>query len=200
MKLKFVLAVLTTIIYSCATSDRSSPVVTTEDLLLEMTDLGRLAVFSGDTYRTLQYSSYDRRSKSPADSGWFANEDGFGGEPVPGFEAVLQEPDSSGVGEYLICDIKEPGVIQRLWSAGITGRIRLYLDDPSEPFYEGDARPLFHNTLHVLTSGKIDTDYSGSVRQFDASYFPIAFSKSCRMEWIGNHKRTALLSCRDQDL
>jgi len=131
MKLKFILVFLTVIISSCTSSDRSSLIVTTEDLLLEMTDLGRLTVFSGDTYRTLQYSSYDRRSKSPADSGWFANEDGFGGEPVPGFERVLKEPDSSDIGEYLICDIKEPGVIQRLWSAGITGKIRLFLDDPS---------------------------------------------------------------------
>lgn len=187
MRLKFILAVLT-VISSCATSDRSSPIVTTEDLLQEMTDLGRLTVFSGDAYRTLQYSSYDRRSKSPSDSGWFANEDGFGGEPVPGFEKVLKEPDSSGIGEYLICDIKEPGVIQRLWSADITGKIRLFLDDPSEPFYVGDARPLFHNTLNALTSGKIETDYTGSVRQFDASYFPIPFSKSCRIEWIGNIK------------
>ena len=188
MRLKFILPVVTAIISSCTTTDRTSQVVTTEDLLLEMADLQRLTVSSGDTYRTLQYSSYDRRSKSPSDSGWFANEDGFGGEPFPGFEKVLKEPDSSGIGEYLICDIKEPGVIQRLWSAGITGKIRLFLDDPSEPFYEGDAIPLFHNTLNALTSGKIEDDYTGSVRQFDASYFPISFSKNCRLEWIGNIK------------
>lgn len=153
-----------------------------------MTDLERLASFSGDSYKTVQYSSYDRRSKSPSDSGWFANEDGFGNEPIPGFEKVLKEPDSTGIGEYLICDIKGQGVIQRLWSAGITGKIRLFLDDDSAPFYEGDAQPLFHNMLHALSSGKITDDYQGIIRQFDASYFPVPFSKNCRMEWTGNIK------------
>jgi len=43
---------------------------------------------------------------------------------------VLKEPDESGVGEYLICDVQKPGVILRLWSARIGGReeISLYED------------------------------------------------------------------------
>ncbi len=187
MKISFFCVVALSVFINSCNTERPQ-IIKTEKLLQEMTDLGRLTVLSEVSYRSVQYSSYDRRSKSPSDSGWFANEDGFGGEPLPGFEEVLKEPDSTGIGEYLICDINEPGVIQRLWSAGITGKIRLFLDNPSSPLYEGDAKPLFHNTIYTLTSGEIETDYTGTVRQFDASYFPVAFSKSCRIEWIGNIK------------
>ena len=185
MNISFFCVVALSIFLNSCNTDRQE-IIKTEKLLQEMTDLGRLTLLEDGFYRSVQYSSYDRRSKSPSVSGWFANEDGFGGEPLPGFEKVLKEPDSTGIGEYLICDINEPGVIQRLWSAGITGKIRLFLDNLSVPFYDGDAKPLFHNTISALTSGEIDMDYTGSVRQFDATYFPVAFTKSCRIEWIGN--------------
>jgi hypothetical protein len=179
----FITVIIAAVILSCSPDNRK--MITFDSLLKEMTDLERLT-YSEDTYRTFQYSSYDRRSKSPSDSGWFANEDGFGNEPIPGFEKVLQEPDSTGVGVYLICDIKGPGVIQRLWSAGITGSIRLYIDNPNAPMYEGEAKNLFHNVIDALAPGETDIDPVGTIRQFDASYFPVPFSESCRLEWIGN--------------
>ena len=171
--------------FSC-TSQRMKQIITLDSLLEEMVDLNRLTVLPGASYKAFQYSSYDRRSTSTADSLWFSNEDGFGGEPVPGFEKVLKEPDSKGIGEYLICDIKGPGVIQRLWSAGITGKVRLFLDESDSAVYEGDALPLFHNTIEALTGKGSEIDNTGTIRQFDASYFPIPFSKACRLEWTGN--------------
>ena len=97
----------------------SDNVITTVSLLNEMTDLKRLASLPDENYRTIQFSSYDRRSTSPTDSCWFSNEDGFGNEPIPGFEKVLKQPDTAGIGEYLICDVNKPGAIVRLWTAGI---------------------------------------------------------------------------------
>ncbi|MFN8255851.1 MAG: glycoside hydrolase family 172 protein [Bacteroidales bacterium] len=177
----FALAVLST----CKQNTR---IITFTNLLDEMTDLKRLTVLPDQSYRAIQLSSYDRRSKTPGDTLWFANEDGFGGEPVPGFEKVLKQPDSSGIGEYLICDIQKPGVIQRLWTAAMTGKIRFYLDNIETPVYEGDAADFFWKPLEKIAGINDSARYAGTFRQFDATYLPIPFAKSCRIEWIGNIK------------
>ena len=90
--------------------------ITVADLLDEMHDLERLARLEKHPFRTVQYSSYDRRSRSPDGEAWFSNADGFGREPIPGFEAVLAEADGEGTGSYLLCDVTGPGVIVRGWS------------------------------------------------------------------------------------
>ncbi|HQI29008.1 MAG TPA: hypothetical protein PLT20_13060, partial [Sedimentisphaerales bacterium] len=87
--------------------------ITTESLFQEMIDMANLARFPSPAFRTLQFSSYDRRSKLPGGPDWFANSDGFGGEPIPNFEKVLRAPDADGVGEYLIADIEGPGAVVR---------------------------------------------------------------------------------------
>ena len=173
---------------SC-TRESDNNIVITEKLIDEMTDLERLTTLPSQNYRSVQYSSYDRRSTSPSDSCWFSNEDGFGDEPIPGFEAVLKQPDSTGIGEYLICDVNSPGAILRLWTANINGRIRLYLDNTKAPLFEGDAQEFFWKTIEVLAGKTADFDYRGTLRQYDATYFPIPFSKRCRIEWIGDIRK-----------
>ncbi len=179
----FFLPIITAFIISCSVRNKEN-IVTTETLIEEMVDMHRLTMFPSVNYRTIQYSSYDRRSKSPSDSCWFSNEDGFGSEPIPGFESVLKEPDSTGIGEYLICNVNKPGAIVRLWSANINGRIRLFLDNSETPAYDGNAEDFFWKTAEVLTGN--DKNYAAILRQFDATYFPVPFSKSCRIEWIGD--------------
>jgi hypothetical protein len=170
----------------CLLSCRDTgPVIGFGSLLDEMTDLERLTRVPDPPYRVVQYSSYDRRSRTPADTTWFCNEDGFGGEPVPGFEKVLAEPDSGGTGEYLICDVRSPGVIQRLWTAAISGRIRLYLDEADQPVYEGDALEFFRNPLAKFAGPYDSVRFARLFRQFDATYLPIPFARRCRIEWIG---------------
>ena len=165
------------------------PAITTITLLNEMDDLQRLKSVPDYNYRTVQYSSYDRRSTGPNDSCWFSNEDGFGNEPIAAFEKVLEEPDTSGTGKYLICDVKATGAIVRLWTAGLNGRIRLFLDDVDTPVYDGNAQDLFWKTVEVLSGKENRPEYSGMFRQYDASYFPIVFSGRCRMEWIGDIRK-----------
>ncbi|MFN8239296.1 MAG: glycoside hydrolase family 172 protein [Bacteroidales bacterium] len=159
--------------------------ITIGTLLNEMTDLSRLSMADNIDYSVVQYSSYDRRSISPDRPGWFANEDGFGGEPIPGFLEVIADPDTSGNGIYLICDLTGPGVIQRLWSAAISGKIRLYIDNTDIPVYEGPAIDFFHHPLNALLKTENVSPGGDFFRQFDASYFPVPFAKRCRIEWIG---------------
>lgn len=157
--------------------------ITLSVLLDEMVNLDRLASMPDNSYKSIQFSSYDRRSISPNKEGWFANSDGFGREPIPGFEQVLKKPDENGIGEYLICDVKNPGAILRLWSARINGNVRVYLDEMDKPIYEGNAEDFFWRTPEILTGKKIPNNL---FRQFDAVYFPIPFSERLRIEWIGN--------------
>ena len=164
--------------------------VTTASLLQEMTDLSRLTFYSGSDYRTVQFSSYDRRSTRRDDPDWYANEDGFGNEPLPAFEKVLKEPDEQGIGEYLICDIQQPGAILRLWTARIQGNIRFYIDNITEPVYEGNAEDFFWKTIDILSENNIQTDSFPAFRQSDAVYFPIPFASRCRIEWTGNISET----------
>ncbi len=186
MKIIFLILVLT-LALSCSRHE-SDQTITSGTLLDEMVDLERLTRFTEQGYKTVQYSSYDRRSTKPTDSCWFANEDGFGNEPIPGFEKVLKQPDTSGIGEYLICDIKNPGAILRLWTAGINGKIRLFIDGEKVPVYDGSAEDFFWKTLVALSGKEISVDYGKTFRQFDAFYFPVPFAKRCRIEWIGDIK------------
>ena len=157
--------------------------VTLCSLFDEMVNMERLTCLTRDDYKSIQFSSYDRRSTSPYEQGWFANSDGFGREPIPNFEQVLKEPDENGIGVYLICDVQSPGAILRLWTANFSGNLRVFLDDMETPLYEGSAEDFFWRTPEILTGRDFP---EGLFRQFDAIYFPIPFSERLRIEWIGN--------------
>ena len=165
--------------------------LTTGQLLREMTDLSRLADLPQPFYKTIQFSSYDRTSALPGGPGWFANNDGFGNEASPNFEAVLKEPGEDGIGEYLICDVDGPGAIVRTWTAACTGDIRLFLDGSKTPLYEGPA-PEFLTCPYRAFAKQLGIDeaiLNGTFQQSLAGYCPIPFAKRCRMIWIGDVKK-----------
>jgi hypothetical protein len=155
-----------------------------------MIDLAGLTYFPEPSYRTVQFSSFDHRSTLPGGPDWFANSDGFGGEPIPNFEEVIKEPGEDGIGEYLIADVKGPGAIVRLWTAAINGQIRLYLDDQIEPLYDGPALDFFQKTYdHFPEIENLETErLEKTVYQRDASYAPIPFATRMHLVWIGNLK------------
>lgn len=189
MKIKYLTIIVLMIVSGCTSlTDKNDSRITTGTLLDEMTDLNRLTLIPDKEYRLIQFSSYDRRSIKAGEPGWFSNSDGFGEEPVPGFEKVLREPDAGGTGEYLICDVQEPGAILRLWTAGINGRIRLFLDNMRKPVFEGEAQEFFWKTIESLSHHPVDSKAVAAFRQSDGYYFPVPFKKSCRIEWIGNTK------------
>ena len=161
--------------------------VTTGTLVEEMVRLKKLAEYPSPYYNTVQFSSYDRRSTFPDAPDWFENSDGFGGEPVPGFEKVLKEPDSKGIGEYLVCDVEGPGAIVRLWTAAINGTIRLYLDGNKKPVYNGSAFDFFTKTYSAIVPENT-VDLNGTFTQNMAAYYPVPFAKHCKIIWEGDIK------------
>ena len=70
-------------IISCGTHnsppDTASP-ITTASLLDEMVSYDVVTGYPAVNYRAAQVSSYDRRTVSPHEPGWFANDDGAGFE------------------------------------------------------------------------------------------------------------------------
>jgi hypothetical protein len=164
--------------------------MTTEDFFKEMIDLAGLTYFPDPPYRTVQFSSFDHRSILPGGPDWFANSDGFGGEPIPNFEEVIREAGEDGIGEYLMADVQGPGAIVRLWTAAINGQIKLYLDDQLEPVYDGPAQDFFQKTYDIFPEiENLDRKLlERAVYQRDASYTPIPFAARMRLVWIGNLK------------
>ncbi|MCC7389546.1 MAG: DUF2961 domain-containing protein [Phycisphaerales bacterium] len=163
--------------------------VTTESLIREMTDMHALAAFPDPAFKTVQFSSFDRRSTLPGEPGWYSNADGFGNEPIPAFEAVLREPGEDGVGEYLICDIQSPGAVVRCWTAAINGRIRMELD--GRAVFDGSADDFLRRPFDVLGAavGVDPAVFNGSFNQQNASYCPMPFAERCRIVWTGDLKQ-----------
>ena len=169
-------------------------VVTTGTLLEEMTDLGRLARWPEPAYRTIQFSSFDRRSTTSEAPGWFSNADGFGGEPIPGFLKVLRAPRDGQAGLYLLAEVSGPGAIVRGWSAGMDGVLRVYLDPAADaaaaesgvPLWEGPAYDfLARRSARYLKSAGLELDMGDAFSQQDADYLPIPFARGLRVTWQG---------------
>ena len=174
------------LIFLAVTQGITAQQVTTATLIHELTDLQRLAEYPDPAYSSIQFSSYDRRTVAPDKQGWFANDDGFGGEPVPGFLEVIKKPGANKVGEYLICDVKGPGAIVRMWTAYIEGDITLWLDQQKDPVYSGPAQFFIQHTYEALLKSEIREEWSNTLSQNMASYYPIPFAKGCRIIWKGN--------------
>jgi len=148
-------------------SDFYAQTITTATLLDELINLERLTEISDPSYKILHFTSYDRRSKgkSPDEEGWFLNSDGFGKEPIPNFEMIVEEPDQDNIGNYLICDVEGPGAIIRTWTAKITGDIAIYLDDNIEPLYKGPAEPFLIHTYDAILFNE-EQIYGSTFTQF----------------------------------
>lgn len=168
----------------------SGATITTGALVQEMIDLRRLTDFPRRPGRIVLFSSYDRAASLPGGPGWFSNNVGFGAENTPNFVGVVKKPDASGVGEYLVCDVRGPGAILRTWTAGpedIKGDLRVYLDGARQPLYEGDAAQflLCPYVTFLQNSGLKDAVVRGAFVQNMAAYCPIPFAKRLRIIWTG---------------
>jgi len=184
----FLIALLCVGLLSCTDKSSVDEAITTEDLFEEMIDMTGLTYFPDPFYRTIQFSSFDHRSSLPGGPDWFANSDGFGGEPIPNFVEVIREPGKDGIGEYLMADVQGPGAIVRLWTAAINGKVKLYVDDQTDPLYDGPAQDFFQKTYDLFPEIEhVDREKLGrTVYQRDASYAPIPFASRMRLVWEGN--------------
>ena len=143
--------------------------VTFKALLEEMTDLDHLAEYPEPAYKTVQFSSYDRRSTDSAvltDENWFAN--GDRGQ-------YLRTEDHDGRREWVMVDVDGPGAVVRIWSANPMGKLRVYLDGETEPAIEHDMAELLGG------KGPVPEPLAGVRGRGYNLYLPIPFAEHCKI-------------------
>ncbi|MCX7872404.1 MAG: DUF2961 domain-containing protein [Verrucomicrobiae bacterium] len=141
--------------------------ITVEKLITEMTDLTTMAEFPEPPYTCKQFSSYDRKSKSPDDKDWFAN--GDAGQ-------FIRVEEKSGRKEFVMMDAEGPGAIVRIWSANPTGILRIYLD--------GAETPVIEAPMNEILGGKypgLPRPIAGEYSKGWNLYFPITYAKNCKV-------------------
>jgi hypothetical protein len=140
-------------------------------LVDEMGRLDHLARWPAAPFTSRQSTSFDRRSRSPADGdAWFANDD-F----VTDRQANLVRVDETPAGKrYVLLDVDGPGAVVRLWTATPTGTLRLYVD--------GDPGPALEAPMARLLGGEVQpmTPPFGQVTAMGYTlYFPFPYRRHC---------------------
>ncbi len=152
--------------------------VTLESLLNEMTSKTSLTYFPENNYEIEQFSSYDRKSTSPDEEGWWANAD---------YTQFIREEENEGRREFVMFDVDGPGAVVRFWMTfageGATeGILRIYIDGNEQPVIEGNA-------LEILSGGVLaaaplsasvspETEYE---RRGHNLYLPVPYAQHCKI-------------------
>jgi hypothetical protein len=145
----------------------SGAAITTASLLDQMTDLAGMAEFPQPAYTCKQFSSYDRKSKTPGTPDWFANAD---------VGQYLRIEERNGRKEHVMMDTDGPGAIVRIWSANPAGTLRLYIDGAEQPALEA--------TMADLLGGKfpgLPRPIAGEYSKGWNLYFPIPYARHCKV-------------------
>lgn len=148
------------------TASAAPNAITTASLLREMTDLAGLAEFPQPAYTCKQFSSYDRKSKSPAEE-WFANNDRG---------QYLRVEQRAGRKEFVMLDAAGPGAMVRIWSANPAGTLRVYLDGAADPVMAAPMADVLGGQFPGLPK-PIAGEYSKGWNL----YFPITYARHCKI-------------------
>lgn len=160
----------------CSCSKPQEKTITMESLLNEMVSIEELSRFPDPYYTCHQESSYDRRSVSPNDSNWFANNDGFG---------IIRIDTVDNRLEKVMFDQTGPGVITRIWITTIDkrGTWRFYFDGSSEPGWIIPAYDLMQINVPGISRGLLQphTSYTPEGKGGNTLFLPIPYAKSCKI-------------------
>jgi hypothetical protein len=140
--------------------------VTTATLLKDMTDLAGMAEFPNPAFTCKQFSSYDRKSKSPSED-WFANDD---------TGHYLRVEQREGRQEFVMMDADGPGAVVRIWSANPAGILRIYLDGSERPVIEAPMTELLGGSFPGLPK-----PIGGERSKGWNLYFPIPYARHCKI-------------------
>lgn len=156
--------------------------VSLHTLLEEMASREQLTYFPEIPYELKQFSSYNRKSKIPDSSGWFANND---------MSHFLRTETNSGRREFVMLDTDGPGAIVRWWMTfykAQNGILRIYLDHSSTPVIEGLPSEILSGD-HLAgypfsASVHEDAPLGEEGRDYDHNlYLPIPFSNHCKITY-----------------
>lgn len=149
--------------------------ITVGTLLEEMADITAVTRFPD--YKAGLVSSHDRRSVSPLEEGWFANDD---------FSGYERYEENSGRRERVLADIRGAGAVTRFWLTALDkrGTLRFYFDGDSEPGWTIDAYDMMCSGLNLPAELLFPhTSYREPLPEIGGSscYFPITFAKGIKI-------------------
>lgn len=160
-------------LFSFTHANAQSYDVTLESLLDEMTSFDAATYYPDYTCR--QQSSYDRRSVTPSNMNWFANDDGGG---------FIRTETIDGRTEKVLFEASSPGAITRIWTTtgNLSGKIRFYFDGSTIPNWEIPAYNLLQFGVPV-GSGLCQPHINNVVGGKGGSTFflPITYAQSCKV-------------------
>jgi hypothetical protein len=154
--------------------------VTIETLLNEMTDRSALTYFPENEYSLKQFSSYDRKTVSPDNNDWWANDD---------YTQFVREEQNAGRREFVLFDAAGPGAVVRWWmtfagEGASSGTIRIYIDELETPVIEGNVLKILSGSFlapePLASSVSPETDYQQRGHNL---YLPIPYSKHCKITY-----------------
>ena len=149
--------------------------VTFESLLREMSDRTVLTHWPEHEYKSLQSSSYNRASKTPADpEGWFANAD-------CGFD--LGTEINQGRKEAILMKHEGPGVLTRIWTPFFYKNFNNRKGKDIMIYLDGDTVPTIKSNFIELLTGKglVLSPFAQYTCRAGDLYLPISFNKSCKI-------------------
>lgn len=150
--------------------------VTIATLLEEMTSYENVMEWSGDEYRVLQQSSYDRLSVAPDKEGWYAINDGFG---------FIRTEENEGRTEKVLFEESGAGAITRIWitTQNPRGVVRFYFDGSTSPDWIVPAYDLMQFGIEELGAGLLQahTSYEAGVKGGSTLWLPIPYASGCKV-------------------
>jgi len=161
---------------------KGSEVVTIQSLLKEMTDRDGLAKLAEHSFKTLQASSYSRKSVTTNEKGWFDNADA---------SQYIRIEKTKGRTEHVLMDVDGPGAIVRFWSTWHAqqfsmGTLRFYFDNATVPQIAGRIDQIISSNTYIesplsqTTSPFLENEgwFSGH-----NLYFPLPYAKHCKVTY-----------------
>lgn len=158
----------------------SGPPITLASLVSEMTDYDAIAKWPSPEFVGRQVSSHDRRSISPNEAGWFANDD---------YSGRVRVETNDGRREEVLMDEAGPGCIARVWvttdSTNVGGgTLRVYLDNDPTPVLTFPAFDLLSGTMNLPNPFAIPhPGYSANGLGGSTMMLPIPYAGHCKVTW-----------------
>jgi Protein of unknown function (DUF2961) len=128
-------------------------------------------------YTLKQASSYDRRSISPDQPGWFANADE---------NQFIREEKKDGHSEFVMMDADGPGVIVRFWLTTLAkeGTMRFYFDNEPAASLLIPAFDLMKAGFDIGPGLLIPhSSYEPKGKGGNTLYLPLPYQKHCKVTW-----------------
>lgn len=150
--------------------------VTFAGLLDELVSFDVVPRWPATPYVCAMESSHDRRSQTPGNPEWYANDDGFG---------FIRTDTLGGRIEKVLFDQQGPGAITRIWvtTRRMEGTLRFYFDGSDEPGWIVPAYDLMQFGISALGRGLLQphTSYEPGVRGGSTLFLPIPYAAGCRV-------------------